>query len=171
MKSFTTVLLIGLMVLTLGVTSGAFAQGGPPANRPNNQGQNVSAISTQTKVNVTGTLKSVGTGGYTVELQDGKTTEVGFGPYWYLDKIGLKLKVGDSVTMTGVYYNNHFVPITVTVSAKTFTLRDAAGRPVWAGNRGSSQTAGWHKHGKGKRMNNQNNTNMGNGKRYGMNNK
>ncbi len=131
MKKLITIIGVTFLAVSLFVV-GAFAQGGPSANRPYyNQTGIYNAVATGEKVEVVGTVQSVLSTGYTVTLSDGKTVKVGFGPYWYLEKIGLNLKVGDQITMTGVYVNDYFVPITVVKDGTTYTLRDADGRPLW----------------------------------------
>ncbi len=137
MKKVLTILGVTFLAVSLFIT-GAFAQGGPPANRPRyNQTGTYNQVATQSSVTVAGTVKSVLSGGYTVTLSDGRTVKVGFGPYWYLEKIGLELKVGDSVTMTGVFVNDYFVPVSVVKDGKTYTLRGSDGRPLWINNSGS----------------------------------
>ncbi len=134
MKKVLTILGVTFLAVSLFIT-GAFAQGGPPANRPYyNQTGIYNQVAIQNSVTVTGIVESVLSGGYTVTLSDGRTVKVGFGPYWYLEKIGLELKVGDSVTMTGVFIDNYFVPITVTKDDSTYTLRGDDGRPLWINN-------------------------------------
>ena len=129
MKRFLKVFGITVLALSLFVT-GAFAYGGPPAKRPFAQPQ----INTDEAVVVTGIIESMDRGEYyTVKLSDGKVIRVGFGPYWYLEKIGLSLNVGDSISMTGVYISDRFIPISVTKDGKVFTLRDKDGRPLWSG--------------------------------------
>ena len=134
MKKVLTILGVTFLAVSLFIT-GAFAQGGPPANRPRyNQTGMYNQVATQSSVTVAGTVKSVLSGGYTVTLSDGKVVSVGFGPYWYLEKIGLELKVGDSISMIGVFVNGRFVPITVVKGGTTYTLRGSDGRPLWINN-------------------------------------
>ncbi len=134
MKRLITIFGITILVVSLFVT-GAFAHGGPPANRPHyNQTGTFNSVATGERVEIQGTIQSVLSDGYTVKLSDGKIVKVGFGPYWYLEKIGLTLKVGDEVTMTGVYVNDYFVPVTVVKDGTTYTLRGTDGRPLWIAN-------------------------------------
>lgn len=141
MKRFLKI--VGITVLTVSLfVTGAFAAGGPPANRPHNQNQGTPYIATQEKIEVAGVIESVGAGDWTVKLSDGRVVKVGFGPYWYLEDIGLSLKVGDSVTMTGVYVDDRFVPVSVVKDDKTFILRDSDGRPSWVGNHNNNQKKG-----------------------------
>lgn len=141
MKRFFKMVGITVLALSLFVT-GASAAGGPPANRPYGQNQGTPCIATQEKVEVSGVVKSVGMGNWAVKLLNGKVIKVGFGPYWYLEDIGLSLKVGDNITMTGVYVNDRFVPVSVVKDGKTFTLRDSNGRPFWISNHGKSNDRG-----------------------------
>ncbi len=141
MKRFLKIVGITVLAVSLFVT-GAFAAGGPPANRPHNQNQGTPYIATQEKIEVTGVIESVAAGDWTVKLSDGRVVKVGFGPYWYLEDIGLSLKVGDSVTMTGIYVDDRFVPVSVVKDGKTFTLRDSDGRPSWVGNHNNNQKKG-----------------------------
>ncbi len=138
MKRVFTIIGITLLAISLFVT-GAFAYGGPYGARPRHHFNQMgpgpcycyNTITTGNTVDVEGTIQDILPGGYTVKLSDGKIVRVGFGPYWYLAKIGLTLKVGDEITMTGVYVNDYFVPVKVTKDGTTYTLRDANGRPLW----------------------------------------
>ncbi len=141
MKRVLKVVGITVLAVSLFIT-GAFAAGGPPANRPYAQNQGTPYVASQEKVEVSGVVESVGMGNWTVKLSDGRIVRVGFGPYWYLEDIGLSLKVGDSVTMTGGYVNGRFVPVSVVKDGKTFTLRDSDGRPSWMGDHGKNNNRG-----------------------------
>ncbi len=169
MKKSISIFLVSILVVSLMITGVALAEGNRHhggghhggGNRPAQvQNQSATPLGTpaiasllQNKQTVTGTVTEIRPNGYKVTLDNGTTIEVGFGPYWYLEKIGLTLNVGDKVTMTGVYYNNRFAPISVTVDGKTYNLRDAStGRPLWV-NTNNSNNHGHgnnNKHGKGR---------------------
>ena len=51
--------------------------------------------------NVSGTVTFRYGGGFFLKSADGKEYKLVVGPYWYLEDLGLKLKVGDRVTVNG----------------------------------------------------------------------
>ena len=81
-----------------------------------------------------------GRGGLHVTLEgDGKATEVHVGPTWFVQQQGLGLAKGDSVEITGSLVESDgksiLIAREVKKGAKTFTLRDERGVPMWAGRR------------------------------------
>jgi hypothetical protein len=70
---------------------------------------------------------------------DGKEIRLVAGPSWYLDSQGLTFAAGDAVTVSGWYEaDGDLVVASVATGGKAISLRDADGRPLWAGmsNRG-----------------------------------
>jgi hypothetical protein len=94
---------------------------------------------------LTGTVQDVqqvtgsrGNTGTHVDLKTEKeTVNVHLGPATYLAKIGLSIEKGDTLEVTGskVTMGGKEVVIAreVKKAGKTFTIRDANGRPAWAG--------------------------------------
>jgi hypothetical protein len=81
-----------------------------------------------------------GSGGLHVTLEgDAKATEVHVGPTWFVQQQGLELAKGDSVEVTGSLVERDGKPVLIArdvkKGAKTFTLRDERGVPMWAGRR------------------------------------
>ncbi len=75
----------------------------------------------------------------TVQTADGEVV-VGLGQAWYRDEAGFVVNVGDEVVVQGYYEDGEFKAGTVEnlTTGATVTLRDATGRPMWAG-RGNGQ--------------------------------
>lgn len=68
---------------------------------------------------------------------NGSSYEVPFGPEWYMRKIGLELRENQQIQIQGSLIERDgseiLVPTRVTVSGKTFVLRDSNGIPSWKG--------------------------------------
>jgi hypothetical protein len=66
---------------------------------------------------------------------DEDTVTVHLGPEWYWDTEGIVLQDGDAVQVTGFYEGDalEVAGIKNLDSQETVTLRDATGRPLWAG--------------------------------------
>lgn len=75
----------------------------------------------------------------TVQTTDGEVV-VGLGQAWYREEAGFVVNVGDEVTVEGFYEDGEFKARTVEdrTTGAAITLRDATGRPMWAG-RGNLQ--------------------------------
>jgi len=71
-----------------------------------------------------------------------ETHQVMVAPAGFLPTLKLSLKSGDQITLTGWSITCQDQPMVVardlTMAGKTYTLRDASGKPVWAGNRSSA---------------------------------
>jgi len=75
-----------------------------------------------------------------VRTDDGNEILVGLGQSWYRDEAGFALTVGDDVSVDGFYEDGEFKAGVVEnlTTGESLTLRDATGRPMWAG-RGQGQ--------------------------------
>ncbi|MGC9400008.1 MAG: hypothetical protein ACP5HM_12845 [Anaerolineae bacterium] len=75
-----------------------------------------------------------------VQTEDGDEILIGLGQIWYRDEAGFVLTVGDEVSVEGFYEDGEFKAGVVEnlSTGETLTLRDASGRPMWAG-RGQGQ--------------------------------
>lgn len=64
-----------------------------------------------------------------------ETVEVHLGPACFIDKLGLELKNGEQITAKGSRVKTMRGPALlaqeIVLNGKTFTLRDADGRPEW----------------------------------------
>ncbi len=78
-----------------------------------------------------------------VRSSDGSEVLVGLGQAWYREQAGFSIAVGDEVNVIGFHEDGEFKGVTVenVTSGTAITLRDATGRPAWAGqgNRRNSQ--------------------------------
>lgn len=75
----------------------------------------------------------------TVQTTEGEVV-VGLGQAWYREEAGFVVNVGDDVVVQGFYEDGEFKAGTVEnlSNGQSVTLRDATGRPMWAG-RGNLQ--------------------------------
>ena len=94
------------------------------------QGQSAAAVEWET---LTGTVTVVDNE-IAVQTAEGKVI-VGLGQSSYRE--GFALDVGDQVTITGFYEGDEFKAGTIEnlTTGQSITLRDQAGRPMWAGRR------------------------------------
>ena len=69
-----------------------------------------------------------------IQTEEGELT-VHLGPEWHWETAGLALNPGDQVMVTGFYEEDGFEAASVEnlTTGQTATLRDEAGRPMWAG--------------------------------------
>lgn len=78
-----------------------------------------------------------------VQTAAGSEVLVGLGQAWYREQAGFVVAVGDEVVVVGFHEDGEFKAATVenVTTGATITLRDATGRPAWAGqgNRRNSQ--------------------------------
>jgi hypothetical protein len=84
---------------------------------------------------VEGTVVSLDDGELVVATADGQEITVKLGPSWYWAEQDFPLAAGDQVTLTGFYDGDDFEvgQIVNKASGQTLTLREADGRPRWAG--------------------------------------
>lgn len=70
-----------------------------------------------------------------VRTVEGDEVLVGLGQAWYREQAGFAIAVGDEVTVVGFYEDGEFKAATVenSTTGAAITLRDATGRPAWAG--------------------------------------
>lgn len=70
-----------------------------------------------------------------IETAEGQTLQVGLGPSHYREGQGFVLEVGETVRVSGYYENEEFKAGQVVKlgTGESITLRDADGRPMWAG--------------------------------------
>ncbi len=78
-----------------------------------------------------------------VRTGDGSEVLVGLGQAWYREQANFTVAVGDEVIVVGFHEDSEFKAVTVEnlSTGASITLRDATGRPAWAGqgNRRNSQ--------------------------------
>jgi hypothetical protein len=103
------------------------------------QAQNPNAGTPQANVTdwttVTGTVNSFDGVGVSLTTTDGAPLWVQFGQSRYVTAQGVTFTAGDHVTVSGFEENGQFQAGTVTndTTGQTLNLRDATGRPLWAG--------------------------------------
>jgi hypothetical protein len=130
------------LVVLLAIAGTTLAAGTGPGN-----GSGQPILDRSNLVNLTGTI--VDTSHYAVgegtgrqeassyllfRTTDEKEIHLVVGPSWYLDSQGLAFAAGDAVTVTGWYEaDGNLAVASVATDGKTITLRDADGRPLWAG--------------------------------------
>ncbi|MBL7202128.1 MAG: hypothetical protein ISS56_18460 [Anaerolineae bacterium] len=70
-----------------------------------------------------------------IETAEGQTLQVGLGPSHYREGQGFVLEVGETVRVSGYYENEEFKAgqVVKLATGESITLRDADGRPMWAG--------------------------------------
>ena len=78
-----------------------------------------------------------------VQTRSNETIQVGLGPSHYRDAQGFVLSVGDPVRISGYWEDGEFKATQVENldTGERITLRDASGRPMWAG-QGRGQNRG-----------------------------
>jgi hypothetical protein len=59
--------------------------------------------------------------------------QIHLGNQAYLDSIGLELTAGEEASVYGFLAENNIAPITITLGADAYRLRDESGFPLWAG--------------------------------------
>ncbi len=111
-------------------TNGQGGQGTTTNPNPGTPQANVTAYET-----LTGVVQNFDGVGISLTTTDGAAVWVQFGQSRYVSAQGVTFNVGDNVTVTGFYENGQFQASTVvnTTTGQTLTLRDASGRPLWAG--------------------------------------
>ena len=90
-------------------------------------------------ITVQGTVTAVELNALTIETVEGESMLVELGPEHYWTAQGIVFETGDGVTITGFFEDEvNFVAGSVTVleSGETLLLREADGRPLWAGGPG-----------------------------------
>ena len=114
------------------VLGGGYGRGNGQATDPGarNKESQVQAAEWQTIEGV-----AVETTELVIETSDGQAVQVGLGPSHYRDGQGFSLEVGDSVRVSGYYEDGEFKAGQVENldTGKSIVLRDAYGRPMWAG--------------------------------------
>lgn len=150
-KTFGTLLLAGSILVTASA-QGRGNGGGMGNGGGNGTGGNPNPINHPapiTQIVVTGTVTTVDLDGgqyqhqVSIVLQDSKDTTKSYsiivGPSFYLEEIGLTISKGEvlAVTIFQDFRNDNqwaatVISKTVNATTKTYTLRDAAGYPLWA---------------------------------------
>lgn len=129
------VLLVALLpLLSLVVSDADAGTRGSCADRPALQG---------VSLGYAGTVASRGSdGSWILDAADGSTQTVyGLGPAWFWEQEQLaQPKIGEKILVMGLVTDcqdgrHVFVATSVTLGDKTLELRDANGRPRWAGGR------------------------------------
>ncbi len=113
-----------------GTSNGQGGQGTTTNPNPGTPQANVTAYET-----LIGVVQNFDGVGISLTTTDGAAVWVQFGQSRYVSAQGVTFNVGDNVTVTGFYENGQFQASTVvnTTTGQTLTLRDASGRPLWAG--------------------------------------
>lgn len=84
-----------------------------------------------------GTVSGLAAPNFTLVTADGENIPVQLGNLSYVSKIGLNLADGQSVTLVGAYETTGSLAVqSITVDGQIYTLRNATGRPLWAGRGG-----------------------------------
>ncbi len=120
--------------------NGAGGQGGGIGNSSvNGQGEPLAENPQTSWETVTGEIIELDSE-MLVQTEDGDEILIGLGQSWYRDEAGFALTVGDEVSVAGFYEDGEFKAGVVEnlSTGETLTLRDASGRPMWAG-RGQGQ--------------------------------
>ncbi len=146
MKKFAEILMLGT-ILSLVFATGGSAQGpnwggwGPKEGygRMYNPAT-VETLSGQVeKVERFTPGKGMGYGVHLVLKTGQETIDVHLGPFWYVEKQGLIFAPGDKVEVTGSRVTYQEKPAIIAGEVKkggqVLKLRDAAGVPLWAGQR------------------------------------
>lgn len=141
MKKASKILAIA-SVLTFAWYLGSPGQGWAHAAPPHGGGR----MMAQATERVSGTIRSVGqmarpnrawTGTHLSLQTDGQTLDVALGPSDYVESQGVSLRAGDQVVVTGVRVEQEgrstLVAYEVQKGGQTLRLRNANGRPLWAG--------------------------------------
>ena len=70
-----------------------------------------------------------------VKTTEGETVQVGLGPSTYREAQGFVLNTGDTVRVSGYWEDDEFkaTELENQTAGQSIVLRDAAGRPMWAG--------------------------------------
>lgn len=107
------------------------------------RGMGFGPYNASSETTVTGTIQAVqvhpgrraGTGTHLLIKTKDATLDVHVGPTWYLEKQGISFKEGETVEVTGslVQTKDAILAKSIKKGDSTVTLRDASGRPLWAG--------------------------------------
>ncbi len=113
-----------------GTSNGAGRQGATTNPNPGTPQANI----TQT-VTIAGVVQSFDGVGLSLSTDDGAPLWVQLGQSRYVSAQGVTFNAGDHVTATGFYENGQFQASVVVddTTGQTLTLREASGRPLWAG--------------------------------------
>ena len=86
-------------------------------------------------VTLQGTVTAVDANLLEVTTSDGKVVVVENRAWWFAQEQGFTLAVGDAVSLIGFYEDVDFEAGSITnlATSQTVSLRDADGRPLWAG--------------------------------------
>ena len=133
-----------IFFVVFGMVLAVVAQG--PATR----GMGFGPYNTASETTVTGTVQAVqqhpgmrgsGVGIHLLLKTTDAALDVHVGPSWYLDQQGFKFAEGDTVEVTGsmLKTNDGMLAKTIKKGDKTLSLRNSAGRPLWAGSRGRNR--------------------------------
>lgn len=73
-----------------------------------------------------------------IETVSGETVQIGLGPSGYRESQGFVLQTGENVRVTGYWEDDEFKATEVRnqTTGQSIVLRDASGRPMWAGQGG-----------------------------------
>jgi hypothetical protein len=95
-------------------------------------------------VTVQGTVTAVELNALNIETGDGEAMLVQLGPEHYWTAQGVTFEAGDEVEITGFYEDGTSFTagqVTLLATGDTLALRDADGRPLWAGGSGRGNGA------------------------------
>jgi len=96
-------------------------------------------------VTVAGTVTAVELDALTIETAEGETMLAQLGPEHFWAEQGIVIKAGDQVEITGFYEDDGAFAagqVTLLATGETLVLREADGRPLWAGGPGSAGRGG-----------------------------
>ena len=125
--------------------------------------------------NVTGTVTFRYGGGYFLKTTDGKEYKLVVGPHWYLEDLGLELKVGDKVTVDGALDSEQNILFVSNLKkgVRTYKIADPekvldnsychGPRSRFMGNRGHSKGRGMRANSEGQMSGRRNYNQNGNG--------
>ena len=121
-----------------GAGLGQGQRGGPSQQRGPGAGMNVGAAGSQSGLTdwqtLEGTVSGLAAPNFTLVTADGESIPVQLGNLSYVNKIGLSLVDGQAVTLVGAYEAGGSLAVqSITVDGQAYDLRDATGRPLWAG--------------------------------------
>jgi hypothetical protein len=75
---------------------------------------------------LTGTVSFKRPGGFFLKTDDAEEYKLGLGPIWYLDNLGLELRQGDRIEVTGYTEEDDFILVTsVEKNGETYVLADS----------------------------------------------
>jgi len=117
---------------------GASGEGGQSGYQGGNRGEGQAEI--QGLITVQGTVVSADEEALLLTTNAGESLAIENRAWTFALENGFAAAPQDAVTVTGFYEADHLEPVTITniVSGQELQLREASGRPLWAGGRGGN---------------------------------